>query len=526
DEAEARVEFALAVDAFARHRNAGGGAARVPVAGIRGTTALDIHTSALGLVLGDTVDPLRVMLAGERAYWLQSAQALDLPDAHPERLDQIVAAATLFATDDYGAADRTLAGLRTLSDAQLDTRDRYLTWVQSLYPGHGALSPMRPDALADRHIAATIEANSHVLALADRVSDAQAIGAIIVMARAAAHHDGLRPHLMTMLRSDPGRLLALATGCASALEHPQALLTAMSQALDEADGAALDRIVAALPQRSVVLAAFATDATGRAWALHRQEQPEAPGTAQIGIRYAVRLAYLGTDPARALAIARDSVAVLARLLDGEPNLCGEVAEAWAVLAIAASDAGEADEALAAGDTAIDLYRRIESPSEEVRAGLGTALHNQSIRRGHTGDVEVAYRLAMEARAVIADLAETRPAAYLSLLADALDNLAAQASRGGLKDTAIAIGTAVVALWRIMAERRPDAYAGSLARSLSNHGVALRHSGRPGDASDVLDEAIERFEVLVEQFPGRYEADLVIARRNRSLIMNLAVRNTP
>lgn len=475
--------------AVAFSRELGRPAPVVPVPA--GGTVLELVAAALVGVLDPDTAPgsaLRRVLDLERSQW--SRTGAHLPDVHPARLDQLVAAATLFGADSGHDVGGLLSVLPTFDGAAPFVVDRYVEWLRSTLPSAELLPPLRPDRLGEDLVARTVAGPAFRLAsVTAAVTDRQAARALAVLARSAARHPGLVAPLTELLGSAPDRLVPLAMEALPAVPQPVAFVAALTSAVDQVSGPVLDAIVEALPQRSEPLAALAVVATRRALTSASGSGADPARTAALARLLAVRLVYQGTDLAEAEAAARSAADAPAGSGDDRTV---QRAEAGAVLALVLAARDDLAGAIAAGDAAIAAYRGCRPPAP---GGLTTALHNQSVRRKNAGDLTAASALATEARELAGPLAADRPQAYLSLYADVVDNSAVVAALTGDLAGARAFGGEALTLRRRLATARPDAYRRQLAGTLVNLGIILARSGDEAAARAARAEADELYRGL-------------------------------
>jgi hypothetical protein len=102
---------------------------------------------------------LRRLSQRERARWYQLGGHLsfnqDLPLA-----DQVVALATLIAPADQACATSLLAALPNQAEVTRIGIEALVVWAHRLYAGPGYWNPLRPDLLAEQHLADTAQLSS------------------------------------------------------------------------------------------------------------------------------------------------------------------------------------------------------------------------------------------------------------------------------------------------------------------------------------------------------------------------------
>jgi hypothetical protein len=481
-------------------------------------TILELQAAALTHVLsprGSVEPPLRRILQLERGYWLRTAMSFELPEPSDKRLTEVIAAVTLFGADTEAKADALLAGLRTFQGVSVNTRDRYREFLRTVLPGPAPLNALQPDQLGEDLVADVVGNGFRLADILGAVSDPQINAALIVLGRCLPRHPHLLHSVTTLLTAEADRLIPLAMTAMPAVPQPEHLVIAMTEALDYIAPTVLDRIVAALPQRSEALDRFAVTATERALAAHQQAADGNPvSTARLALRLATRLAYLQERPDDAVDAARRAVSKLAAVTgpdSADVELRAELAEAHAALALALDlDPTASAEAREAGATAVDKYRPLAG-DDQYDAALATALHNQSLRLCRAGSVESALDAATDARTLVTPLLKKKSAAYRSLYADVLDNLAVVTELSGRPTDAERLGHEALAERRTLAAARPDAYRPQLAGTLHNVGQILARHGDQVGARELLVESVAQYDNLAAQRPGRFDAERDTAR---------------
>ena len=119
-----------------------------------------------------------------------------------------------------------------------------------------------------------------------------------------------------------------------------------------------------------------------------------------------------------------------------------------------------------------------------------------------GRREDALAASQEAVDIYRRLAELRPDAFLPNLATSLNNTGAMLSNLGRREDALAASQEAVDIYRRLAELRPDAFLPNLATSLNNTGAMLSNLGRREDALAASQEAVDIYRRLAELRPER------------------------
>ncbi|MGI8335193.1 methyltransferase domain-containing protein [Actinomadura scrupuli] len=476
-------------------------------------TMLEMQAAALTHVLpshGPAEPPLRRILQLEREYWSRTAALFGLP-AGRSTIAELMAAVTLFGASTEPEANDLLRALRMFREAPVSLLDSGRDFLRTVLPGPAPLNPLRPEQLGENQLADHLRSHHSLPDVLDRVSDRQAGAALLTLGRCLDRHPDLAGAVEAFLGAAPYRLLPLAMTALPAVPRPELLVASMSATLDRLPAAELDPIVTALPQRSEALARFAVVATERLLTARRSAGLDDTATARLARLFAVRLVYLGERATDAAEAARAAIARLTASAGVEER--AELAESYAALALALDlTPGSAEEAMTAGEAAIDAYRTL--PEEDrYTAALATTSHNQSVRLRHGRRIEEALSAASTAHTLIGPLHRTRPARFRSLYADVQENLATLHHLTGRSAEAERLGRDTLALRRTLAAARPDAYRPQLAGTLYNLGLIRSDRGDPAEATMLWTEALSIFEALAAQRPDRFgdERDRVRAR---------------
>jgi tetratricopeptide (TPR) repeat protein len=452
----------------------------------------------------DPEPPLRRILQLEREYWQRSAAAFGLPTLNRRNLTEIMAAVALFGASTELEADVLLRGLRTFRGGPMNAIDSCRDLLRTVLPGPAPLNSLQPEQLAEDLIAEFLGHGYPLADVLDAVGDQQISTALSTLGRCLNRYPDLSGPITEFLAGAPNRLLPLAMTALPAVPRPELLVAPMSVALDQVPAADLDRVVAALPQRSEALARFAVTATERALIARRHAGVHDVTTARLDRLLATRLAYLGERPADAADAAQNAIAELTALAGTDVELRAELAEAHAALALALDlDPTASGEALVAGAQAVTTYHALPAEDRYV-AALAQALHNQSVRLTRAHQIDSALDAATQAHGLIGPLHDARPTRFRSLHADILDNLSILAAATGRPAEAERFSRNALTLRRALAAARPDAYRPQLAATLFNLGRIL--SAQSQDQAEVRrlwEESAAIFEALDVEQPGRF-----------------------
>ena len=303
----------------------------------------------------------------------------------------MVALATLTAAADQACATSLLAALPNQAEVTRIGAEALAAWAHRLYAGPGYWNPLRPDLLAEQHLADTAQ-----------------LPALATAAARLAAGQRWEAGLLTQLLAELTR---------GAPNQP-----AVRAALDELLAAALPRIV-----DLAVTADHAELADLASLALQLAPQPDlaAPLADQMP-EHSVRLAALA-----ATLTSQQVTQYRADALGGEPDAASRLAGSLNNLSVRLADLGRREEALAAIEEAAAIYRELAAARPDAfRPDLASSLNNLSVRLGDLGRREEALAAIEEAVAIYRELAAARPDAFRPDLASVAEQPVGPAGRPG------------------------------------------------------------------------------------------------
>jgi hypothetical protein len=509
-----------------------------------GRTALAVQMAALAGLLRHVRAPDRdgqtfeaQLLAHERTYWQDTADARGLAARDTELVDQAVAAAVLCPAQDEDEAIETVARLRPAEP------ERLAAWLRDLYPPPEGRywGRIEPDRLAESHACEQVLAEPGLLArLLARAPDHQRVQTLTVLARAAVAHADEH-------RADTARELVARLRAALRAVPAEAPLTA----------AVLRAHSDALPRQTHVLREYALDvareldrlcrASGdgpravreRAWALHNLAERQlavgawedartaAEGAAAIRERLAEEGAY-GVDGAEeAVEEGGAFGAVGKRDREGETERRTEWAESLLALSFASRMSGRLADAHRAGERALTLFRELAAVEGEEQAkrerGLVRALLNLSQVLWRLDPDRVSFDQIAESDAHTdeavrraRELAAAHPELDPALLAEALTERSTSLWRLSRHEESMELSETAVETSRRLATENPDGCTADLAQALRGLAVDYADAERPEGASRALEEeAIALLRPLAEELPAVHRPGLAQLLHNRA-----------
>lgn len=211
--------------------------------------------------------------------------------------------------------------------------------------------------------------------------------------------------------------------------------------------------------------------------------------------------------AQALAVAR----LRDELAAGAEGIRFELARQLTGLAYRYGDLGRLDDALAAVEEAVDVYRALgKADSDRAVPGLASALNCLANRLAKLGRRDDALAAAEEAVALVRWLAEKRPSGFQFDLVQSISDLATHLGAAGRRSDASRCAEEAVALYRGLAKARPDPFRLHLAISLSNLAYHRSACGESAAALAASEEAMEMLRALAATSPDSTQACLAHA----------------
>ena len=468
---------------------------------------------------------LRALCERERARWYQLGEESHLLfNPQLPLVDQMVALATLTAADNQHFAASLLLALPNQAEVIRIGAEALVTWAHRLYAGPGYWSPLRPDLLAEQHLADTPQLSALVIAAAQLASgqrwEAKALTQLLAeLTRGAPNQPAIQTALTELLATAVPRIVHLAI----TTDHAE-LADLASLGLQLAPQPKLaPPLVKKMPADSVRLAALAATLTSQQVDEYRNKYHT---TTMLGRSYvavylapalnnlAIRLSDVG-QAEKALAASEESTQIYRKLSKGRPRFFAtyfrwELAGALNVLSSDLLDLGREEEALAASQEATQIMEELTRrrlPTRRLRGDLAESLNTMSVLLGRLGRKEAALATIEKATGIYRGLAAARPDTYRPDLAKVLNNLSSQLADLGRVEEALAAIQEAVTIRRELAAIRPDVYRPDLADSLNNLAIDLRSLGRAPDALAASDEAVAISRGLAAARPDAYRPGL-------------------
>jgi tetratricopeptide (TPR) repeat protein len=233
----------------------------------------------------------------------------------------------------------------------------------------------------------------------------------------------------------------------------------------------------------------------------------------------------------------------------------QLAARLGTLGVRLSDLGRREEALAASQEAVDIYRALAKERPDAfRPDLAMSLNNLGNRLSNLNRWKEALAASQEAVDIRRPLAKDRPDAFRPDLAMSLNNLGNDLSNIGRREEALAASQEAVDIYRALAKDRPDAFRPDLAMSLNNLGILFfdpdlaaaargnahrrqndaenkdryhlfQQPSRQGvrdsrwSASILLQEAVDIYRALAKERPDAFRPNLAASLNNLGILLH-------
>ncbi len=184
------------------------------------------------------------------------------------------------------------------------------------------------------------------------------------------------------------------------------------------------------------------------------------------------------------------------------------------LSIRLSDLGHREEALVAGQEAVDVYRELsQSRPDAFQPDLAMSLNNLSNRLSVLGRREEALEAVQDAVAIRRNLSQSRPDAFQWELAISLNSLSNRLSELGRREEALLAAQEGLDIYRELVQSRPDELRPDLALSLNNLSNRLGDLGRHEEALVAGQEAVDVYRELSQSRPDEFRPDVALSLNN-------------
>ena len=463
---------------------------------------------------------MQALCERERTRWYQLGAHLSFNPDLP-LVDQMVALATLTAAADQPSARSLLAALPNQTEVNRIGAEALGVWAHRLYAGPGYWNPLRPDLLAEQHLAdteqlAVLAITAVQLAAGQPWEPGMLAQLLAELTRGAPNQPAVRAALSELLAVALPHIIHLAV----TNDHAELadLASLALQLAPQPDLAAL--LISEMPEHSVRLAALAAT-LARQQVIHcqvgRAGEPDAANRLAASLNnLSIRLSDLGRAE-EALAAIEEAVAIRRELATADPGaFLPSLARSLTNLSSSLSDVGRPEDALSVSQEAAGLYRELTAARPDAfRPDLATSLTNLANDLGELGQAEEALATIQEAAEVYRELTSADSDAFTRDLALSLNNLSVRLSELGWRDDALSVSQEAVAIRRKLAAANPDGFRSDLALSLSNLSVLLGDLGQREEAQAAIEEAVAIRRELAAARPDVFRPDLAASLTNLS-----------
>ena len=492
---------------------------------------------------GNAIDvQLDAVLGLERAQWKKLTGPVD--DVARSDMERGAAQVTAVAGTDSEAATRALLMADVYKSRRTERVDvapslRNLTRVYGR--ATGGTGPIEPDLLGEHHVAGTAddELIEGCLAWIETQSEAarekRRRDFIATLQRATCAEHGAETSAKAAARLDYlilRHMPALAADLVTVMtETPGQLQSRIEAALDALDFEALRALDLAIPVMHLQLVELAYSVSSRHadWAKTILEKSEACAADADGQRFArnraadalnlcgIRLSKLGKHE-EAVTAGQEAVDIYRRLAEARPDaFLPQLATSLRNLGKHLSGLDRREETLAVTQEAAGIYRRLAEARPDLLPDLTDSLNDVGNWLSGLGRREEALAASREAADTQRRLAESRPDDFLPGLAASLSGLSVRLSDLCRFDEALAASQEAVDIKRQLAQSRPAALLPSLAGGLNNLGVDLFNLGRREEALAVTQEAVDIRRRLAESRPDAFLPGLARSLINLGLV---------
>jgi hypothetical protein len=196
----------------------------------------DHDATPLAVILAARIggeDPLGRLLTADRLRWRRSARESGQAHLTTAGLSAVATVATLCRPSSPAEAAALQAQLPLLLGLPPGRIAEYVEWLGRLYPAHYAPAAVRPTALGDRIVAATLAADpSLITTLAGQGTPQQLTNALTVLGQAMPRHPDLATAVTAAIRVDPARLVSVGVTVTARLAQPEPFARAIAAAVD------------------------------------------------------------------------------------------------------------------------------------------------------------------------------------------------------------------------------------------------------------------------------------------------------
>lgn len=447
-------------------------------------------------------DVASLLFKQEEHRWQKSATLPDwgLTDLTEPNQSMAIAALVLASPLDQAQAVATLRRVPDLADASAERLANIARWAAGLYPADPPWPiRIRPDLLAEWFVVTQLTRTPELIGPARELTRAHASATLAVLARASDHMAAAVPIFADLVSANPTYLAE--AGIAAALtanagrrkldnELAKRILHATwsDESLSHVENqptSSLPRTQAAIAEARVGIARAEADAADLAAPL-----------ATLGSH----LAELGRFE-EATAAAEESVSLYRALAQENPGLRSDLAAGLASLGTGLAELGRFEEARTATEESVSEWRLLARDDPTLYPNLARALTSLGSCLAKLSRSEEACTVAEESVSEWRLLARANPA-WRPDLADSLTSLGIRLAELGRWEKARSAAWESVELYRSLVQDNPALQPG-LAAALTSLGIRLAELGRSEDARAAAEESVSLYRPLARDNPTFY-----------------------
>ncbi len=510
-------------------------------------TTLDLYADALLRVLNSTGSTASVAGDPVAQVWTHEMRqvAFHLATADvvlsPGQVDWAVAAVALRPASTLSEATAALGEVRALRELPPPQRERLAQTLVELYPGdtgEQGWAPPQPDRLIDTHLitlasqaASQQEWLTDIAALVGTDRPEIAVQAATVLHRCLSSTPGpqmgkdrIRAALTWLITNYPAGYAPVLSLIAPQ-EFDDVIITAVGDERYATDALIqFDRLLrgvgfAAVRSRITAAVSHRLEAATHPKPDAAEEQP-AQRAAELHA-LSIRLSQEGS-PQEALAACQEAVALYRQLATDNPTPhLPNLAAALANLALQLSDLDRTQEAITAAEEALTIYRRLTPDAPPTYLPhLAAALIELTDYLSDLERPQQALAAAQEVVTIYRRLAADAPTTYLPALANELKTLSSHLDRAERRKEAAAALQESVSVYRNLSQDSPADFLYFLASTLINLSDALTEIGHRQEALTAVEEAVATYRHLASNDP-MYLSDLAATLNRFSFHLSAA-----
>ena len=468
-----------------------------------------LHPATQALPFNQVAEAL---FAHEQRRWQQVARqsAWGLTDLTAPTQERVIAALMLSGAAGEPEAVTALRAVPELANADAERIVRIARWAFHLYPP----GPIRikPDMLAEWFLITQLTSAPGLTSHLNDVARSHIPTLLILLAHASDHMPAAIRLYTQLIQTDPAGLAADGANAALTARTGRPLLDAALAALVTGTSWSPDvltNLERHLPQGTMPRTQAAVSAVS---VEHARETGTSEDLAKALLRYGASLRDLGRHQ-DALAAQEEALGLYRELAAANPAHQPNLARALNSYGASLRDLGRHQDALAAQEEALGLYRELAAANPAHQPNLAMTLTNYGLSLRDLGRHQDALAAEGEGLGLYRELAAANPA-HQPNLAGTLNSYGASLRDLGRHQDALAAQEEALGLYRELAAANP-AHQPNLAGALNSYGVSLRDLGRHQDALAAQEEGLGLYRELAAANPA-HQPNLAMTLTNYGL----------